>query len=316
MNKFEKRIAGLSWVKTGVYQTKQWSIPGFQGLPVYDVVRFIIKQINTVGIHDRAASIAFNFIMAIPASAIFLFTLLPYFPASERIFNELNRLISEAMPNPESRTLIISNLNDLFNTPKTGLLSAGFVLALYYSSNAMSGIIRAFDRSLPNKRKGHFFTNRLRALRLTMILLLLLVGTILLTIGQGDIFKKFLYSINVKRSTTIFLVSIVRLIITVFLFLISIALIYKYAPSVHKRWKLFSPGAILATVLIMLATWVISVWAENFANYNQVYGSVGALLLVMLLMFYNALMLLVGFELNVSIHHLKYQAEKRNRSEQ
>lgn len=295
-------------------KSKVWSIPGFAGIPIYDVVHFIVGQINTIGLRDRASSIAFNFIMAIPASAIFLFTLLPYFPASERIFNELNRLISEAMPNPESRELIVSNLNELLNIPKTGLLSIGFVVAVYYSSNAMAGIIRAFDKSLPEKRKGNFFIYRWRAIRLTMVLLLLLVGTIILTIGQGELFKKLLLSFEIRRATTIFWLGIIRFLLTISLFLFSIAFIYKYAPSVHKRWNLISPGAILATVLIMIATWLFSIWAQNFAAYNKVYGSVGALLLIMLLMFYNALMLLIGYELNVSIHYLKWQAEKRKKN--
>lgn len=311
MNRLEKKIVEMNWVKYLVLKSKVWSIPGFAGLPIYDVIQFIISQINTVGLRDRAAAIAFNFIMAIPATAIFLFTLLPYFPASERIFNELNRFISEAMPNPESRELIISNLNDLFNTPKTGLLSIGFILAIYYSSNAMAGIIRAFDKSLQQKRAGNFFTYRWRAIRLTMVLILMLVGTIILTIGQGELFKKILQQLDIRRSTTIFWLSVIRFLLTVSLFLFSIAFIYKYAPSVHKRWRLISPGAILATLLIMLATWLFSVWAQSFATYNKVYGSVGALLLVMLLMFYNALMLLIGYELNVSIHHLKAQADRR-----
>ncbi len=308
-----QKIVEAKWIKFLLKKSKAWSIPGFAGLPIYDVVHFIVGQINTVGLRDRASSIAFNFIMAIPASAIFLFTLLPYFPFSERIFNELNRLISEAMPNPESRELIVTNLNELLNIPKNGLLSLGFILALYYSSNAMAGIIRAFDKSLPEKRKGNFFIYRWRAIRLTMVLLLLLVGTIILTIGQGELFKKLLLSFEIRRTTTIFWLGVIRFLLTVSLFLFSIALIYKYAPSVHKRWKLISPGAILATVLIMLATWLFSIWAQSFATYNKVYGSVGALLLVMLLMFYNALMLLIGYELNVSIHHLKWQADKRKK---
>ncbi len=314
MNRVEKKIIETKWISFLLIKSKVWSIPGFAGIPIYDVVHFIVGQINTIGLRDRASSIAFNFIMAIPASAIFLFTLLPYFPASERIFNELNRLISEAMPNPESRELIVSNLNELLNIPKTGLLSIGFVVAVYYSSNAMAGIIRAFDKSLPEKRKGNFFIYRWRAIRLTMVLLLLLVGTIILTIGQGELFKKLLLSFEIRRATTIFWLGIIRFLLTISLFLFSIAFIYKYAPSVHKRWNLISPGAILATVLIMIATWLFSIWAQNFAAYNKVYGSVGALLLIMLLMFYNALMLLIGYELNVSIHYLKWQAEKRKKN--
>jgi membrane protein len=107
-----------------------------------------------------------------------------------------------------------------------------------------------------------------------------------------------------------------RWIIVVLLFLYSIAFIYKFAPSIQKRWKLLSPGAVFATILMILTTYLFSVWAQNFSNYNKFYGSIGTVLMMMLLIYINSLVLLIGFEVNVSISYLRLQAEKRLVEEQ
>ncbi|HVX25665.1 MAG TPA: YihY/virulence factor BrkB family protein, partial [Parafilimonas sp.] len=121
----------------------------------------------------------------------------------------------------------------------------------------------------------------------------------------------FLNWLGVSKTEKNFWTDLLRWIIVIVLFLFSIAYIYKYAPSVYKRWRLISPGAIFATFLIVLTTWVFSIWAQNFSSYNRVYGSIGALLIVMLLIFINSLMLLIGYELNVSISYLKSKNEDK-----
>ncbi len=311
MTKFENFIVTHQPFKFLIKRSKTLILPGFSGLCLYDVARFFGKQVTRIGIRDRAAAIAFNFIMALPAGAIFLFTLIPYFPIARNLQDELFKFIEDVMPNSESRTLIMTTMLDLFNKPKTGLLSVGFILALYYSSNAMLGIIRTFDASLLTKRKRNFLHRRLRAIKLTLVLILLLIATMLLSLGQGNLFTTFLNWLGVNKTEKNFWTDLLRWIIVIILFLFSIAYIYKYAPSVYKRWRLISPGAIFATFLIVLTTWVFSIWAQNFSSYNRVYGSIGALLIVMLLIFINSLMLLIGYELNVSISYLKSKKEDK-----
>jgi membrane protein len=91
----------------------------------------------------------------------------------------------------------------------------------------------------------------------------------------------------------------------------AIACIYKYGPAVHKRWSLFSPGTLLATFLTILITVLFSYWVNNFGTYNKVYGSIGTVMILMLLIYFNSLVLLIGYELNVSIHHLRVMAGER-----
>jgi membrane protein len=311
LTKFERFLVSLPPIAYLVKKSKVWALPGVKELCLYDVVIFFFGQVNKLGLRDRASAIAFNFIMAIPAAAIFLFTLIPYFPIAKNMQDELFKFIQEVLPNSESRELIMTTMLDLFNKQKTGLLSIGFILALFYSSNAMLGIIRTFDRSLTTKRKKTFMQKRLRAIKLTLVLVLLLIVTILLCIGQGALFASFLHWLGVSTKHRNFWTDSLRWIIVIMTFFFSIAYIYKYAPSIPKRWKLWSPGAVFATFLIVLTTWVFSIWAQHFSSYNRVYGSIGALLIIMLLIFINSLMLLIGYELNISIIYLKLKAEER-----
>ena len=273
--------------------------------------KVFFSQVNRIGLRDRASAIAFNFIMAIPAAAIFLFTLIPYFPIAKNMQDELFDFIQDVLPNTESRELIMTTMLDLFNKEKTGLLSIGFILALFYSSNAMLGIIRTFDASLVEKRKKKFMQRRLRAIKLTLVLILILIATILISIGQGALFAHFLKWLGVSTSEKTFWTELLRWFIVISLFFFSIGYIYKYAPSIPKRWRLWSPGAVFATFLIVLTTWLFSIWAQNFSSYNKVYGSIGALLITMLLIFINSLMLLIGYELNVSINYLRQKIDKK-----
>ena len=312
MTKFENFLANLPPVAFLIRRSKVIILPGFHNLCLYDVVKFFVSQVNRIGLRDRASAIAFNFIMAIPAAAIFLFTLIPYFPIAKNIQGELFKFIQDVLPNTESRTLIMTTMNDLFDKQKTGLLSVGFILALFYSSNAMLGIIRTFDASLMEKKKKKFMQRRLRAIKLTVVLILILIATILISIGQGALFVRFLNWMGVSNSEKNFWTELLRWALVILLFFLSIAYIYKYAPSIPKRWRLWSPGAVFATFLIVLTTWLFSIWAQNFSSYNRIYGSIGALLITMLLIFINSLMLLIGYELNVSINYLRQKIDRKH----
>lgn len=280
-------------------------LPGMEGLPLYDVMRYFFKQVNKMNLNERAAAISYHFIMAIPAACIFLFTLLPYLPVSKQISMELFRFVRDLTPDKETRALVITFLDDFFNKPKTGLLSIGFILAIFYSSNAVMGIIRTFDRSLPHSYKSNFIRKRLRAMRLTTLVIFLILGTLLISLGQGTLFRFIMQSLNITSEGVKWLIRSLRWVVIVFLFLYGIGIIYRYAPSVKKRWKILSPGAFFATFLTILVTYGFSIWVQNFSNYNKVYGSIGTLLIIMLLVFLNSLILLIGFELNVSITLLK-----------
>jgi len=295
-------------------KSKHWYLPGFEGVPLYDVGRFFLGQVKTVGLTERASAIAYNFIMAIPPSFLFLFTLIPHLPFIKKkdILKQLTLIIKDIIPAEGYNKNIINFIDDtFFKTPVFGLLSFGLLLALFFASNAMMGIMRSFNKNYIGfaKRKG--LHDRWVAIRLTTLIFGLVLGCLILLITQGAALKWF----GLKSEFWRYLILYARWIVIIALVFYSIAFIYKYAPAVHKKWRLVSPGSILATFLCILATLGFSEFVNNFGSYNALYGSIGTIIVLMALIFINSLVLLIGFELNVSIKSLRAIAERRDAHE-
>jgi membrane protein len=264
-----------------------------------------------VGLNDRARSIAFSFLMAVPAATIFLCTLIPYLPVSKKLTFQLLQLTKEITPNQNTFSLVSNFLNDFLNKQRGGLLSIGLFVALYYASNAMIGLMRSFNKSLPPQTPKNFFENRLVAIQLTLVMILLLIGCIVILVTQDELLKYIFKALNVHRRSMKGLVKSLRWVVIIPLFYFTIAFIYRHAPSIQKKWRLISPGTTLATILMILLTFLFSFWVNNFGTYNKVYGSIGTILILMIVIYFNAMILLIGFELNVSIHSLKEKAHLR-----
>ena len=315
MTKLHRKIIEFPPCAFAVKKSKNIIMPGFKGLPLYDVVIFFFRQINKIGLNERAAAISFNFIMAIPAACIFIFTLVPYLPIGKQFNVELLKLTKELTPNQTTYLFVKDFLDDFFGRQRGGLLSFGILLVLYYASNAMMGIIRTFDKSIAQTR-GWFLHKRWRAIQLTFLLLLLVIGSILILIGQEQLAVLLKKIFGMKRRATIPWWNGLRWFLIVALLFYGIGLIYKFAPSVHKRWKIVSPGSIFATILFMITTMLFSYWVNNFASFNKVYGSIGTVLIIMTLVYFNSMVLIIGFELNVSITYLLTHAEERKKKEE
>jgi membrane protein len=296
--------APIQWI---LRWSKTHSLPGFQQLPIYDVVLFFMGQVRAIGMTERASAIAFNFFMAIPPAIIFLFTLIPFFPITQAFQEELYSLIRDVIPGEKDNAVLINFLSDFINRPRSGLLSVGFLLSLFFSSNAMMGIMRSFDQNYAGftKRKG--WQKRSVALKITIMLYLFVIGSVAVLVAREAVLRW----LGISDLTILRWIDNLRWIVIILLYFLCISFIYKYAPSVHKKWKLINPGSILATGLMLLMTLAFSWWVSNFAAYNQIYGSISTVLIIMILFFVNSLFLLIGFELNVSIQSLLQRAIDR-----
>ncbi|HTQ66388.1 MAG TPA: YihY/virulence factor BrkB family protein, partial [Puia sp.] len=292
-------------------KSKKIFLPGFQGVPLYDVAVFFNNQVRKIGLNDRARSIAFSFLTAIPAATIFICTLIPYLPVSKKITKQLLQLTKDITPNQNTYQLVSNFLNDFLQKPRTGLLSFGFLLALFYASNAMMGMMRSFNKSLIYNNRRNLLQARWMAIKLTLLLFLLVVGSVMILVTQDQLLRNLLKWMHIRIRSYKWLFATLRWVVIIPLFYFCIAFIYKYAPSVNKRWKLSSPGTLLATFLFIITTFVFSYWVNRFGTYNKVYGSIGSILILMLLVYFDSMILLIGYELNVSIHHLKVNAEDR-----
>lgn len=310
----ERIILNSPPVRFLVNKSKHILLPGFDGVPLYDVIIFFRDQVKRVGLTERASAVSFNFIMAIPPTCLFLFTIIPHLPfiRTKALVGQLHGIIRDIIPAGEYNRQIIEFVDSfLLGDPKVGLLSLGFVLLIFFASNGMMGLMRSFNKNYIGFEKRTELHTRWMAIKLTSLLMGLLVLCLLLLITQGIVLKWM----GIESQSLRTFIRSIRWVFIVALIFYAISFIYKYAPSIQKRWKLVSPGSILATFLSILTTLGFSLFINNFGKYNALYGSIGTIIVLMTIIYINSLVLLIGYELNVSIHSLKAMAAEREKQE-
>jgi membrane protein len=291
-------------------KSKKWYLPGFQGLALYDVIQFFRTQLKTHGLSERAAAVSYNFIMALPPSLLFIFTLIPNLPfiSKKMIKLQLHNIILDVIPNKLYNKQVITFFDSFIDGNKIGLLSFGLLLTLFFASNGMMGIMRSFNKKYLGFERRRGIVVRLLALRLTILIFSLLFAYLILLIMEGALLKMV-----VKNSSWRDIIGYTRWIFIVLLVYLIIGFIFKYAPAIRKKWNFTTPGTLLATILSLAASLGFSIFVNNFGKYNALYGSIGTIMMVMALIYINSLALLIGFELNVSIHSLKVMQADRER---
>lgn len=299
--KIEKRLVTTTPVKVLIKRSKETFIPGFSGISLFEVWPRFVRQLRQTSLLERASGISFNVVMAIPPTLIFIFTLIPYLPISTQFIQELFFLIRTIIPGRENNGAIIAFLDDFLNRPRGELLSFGLLLALFFSSNAMMGILRSFDKNYEGFGDPTGLQKRSMALQLTLLVFVLFFMCLLLLIAQGVV----LQWIGIKSYGLRLLIVNARWFIIFLLVFFSISFIYRHGPPLKDKWPYVTPGSVFATTLTFIATTLVSFWINNFANYNKLYGSISAIMILMILIYVNAVVILVGFELNVTIASLK-----------
>ena len=305
LKKIKRFFISSTPVNTVVSGSKSIYLPGLSGFSLFEIWNAFVAQLRKNSLAERAAAISYNMVMAIPPTLVFVFTLIPYLPISNQFIQELYVLIRDLVPGKENNTVIIEFLEDFLQQPRNGLLSLGLLLALLFSSNAMMGILRSFDRDYEGFKKRRTIRKRQTAVLLTIVSFVLFFIFILLLIAQGAV----LHWIGIKSSALRILIVNVRWVIILLLIFYIIGIIYRHGPPNTKKWPFITPGSIFATSLMLLATFLFSFYVENFGSYNKLYGSISAIFILMTLIFVNALVILMGFELNVAIYNLKRKKE-------
>jgi len=313
MTKIERLILKLPVIRFLAEKSKKIILPGFGGVPLYEVLAFFWAEVKKEGLNERAAAISYNFIMAIPPTCLFLFTLVPNLPfvPSKTIQKELHVLINDIIPATQHNVNLIKFVDSFFASSKVGLLSFGFLLLIFFASNGMIGLMRSFNKSSIGFSRRTGLQSRWMAIKLTFLIMSLLLGCLVLLIMQGTVITW----LGLKNNILVIFFSTFRWVFMLGLIFYTFAFIYKYAPAVTKRWRLVSPGSVLGACFSILATIGFSLFVNNFGRYNALYGSIGTVIVLMIVIYINSLALLIGYELNASIYSLKAMAEERERLE-
>lgn len=298
--KISTRLEQLPIVNKIIEWTKRSSLPGFDGVPIYDVVIFLFQETKKDDIITRANSMAFSFFLALFPTLIFLFTCLPLMPFSANYLAIFEESITGVLP-INAENYLLNMMRDIMSIQRGGLLSIGFVLAMIFASNGMNALLRGFNKSYEiSYFSRNFYKNRLVALKLTFILIILFISSIILIVGSKQLFNYLFEFINAGNYGKLGL-KLLRWMIVLFLFYASISVIYRYGPALKRKFKFITPGATMATLFSIMSSLGFAAFVNNFGTYNKIYGSIGALIVIMLWLQINCFILLAGYELNASI---------------
>jgi len=161
---------------------------------------------------------------------------------------------------------VFDTVEDVALNPRFGLLSLGFILAIFFASNGVLSMMNSFDKSYAHTfKRRSIFWKRILAVGLTFLVFILVIFSVLLIV-LGQIFLNRIFDW-----------------------------------VTYRRFRVFSAGATLATILSIISSIGFSYFVESFDTYNKLYGSIGTIIVTMLWIQINAFVLLVGFELNASI---------------
>lgn len=300
--KIEENLSKVPVVNLLVAFGKKIKIPGLEGLSLYDVIEMYIIGIVRGALTTRAGGIAFSFFMAIFPFLLFILTLIPYIPI-EGFQDGLFSMIKDGLP-PETFDAVKSVIDDIINNQYGGLLSFGFLLSIFLMTNGVNAIFGSFEYSYHINEYRNNFRAYFIALGVSLLLSVFLIVTVAMII---------LYQIALAKIDEIGWINTSDLNLFYYgrgmLFLIMIftivSLLFRYGTKQGKGIKFFSAGAILTTVLSLFFFYLFGIYVVKFATYNQLYGSIGTLLILMLFVWLNSVILLLGFELNASISRLK-----------
>ena len=296
---------GLYWrpVRTFLHIIRKLILPGFQGVPLFDVLTFFIRGLLKGSIINRAKALSFSFIMALFPMMLFMFTLLPYFPI-QGIQEELYTNLQEILPT-NIYSSVIRTVNEVFNHKHNTLLSIGFLATVIVSVNGMDSIIQAFNQSSNTLENRSFLRRKLICFYLVFVLYILIVVVLSIMLGYKKLMFYLIDTSVLTKNFWYYALNVGRWIISIAMTVGIISSIYYIAPVKKQRLGFFSAGSTLATILFFWATSGFNFYISNFSRYNALYGSIGTLIIFLLWVYLCACILLIGYELNISIANSK-----------
>jgi len=305
----EERLDKIPVINLVVRFLKKIKLPGFEGLSVYDLLEMYTIGIVQGALTTRASAIAFNFFTAIFPFLLFIIIIIPVIPF-ENFQVEFLDFLDSFLP-PQTSDFFHENIFDNINVDSQGgLLWAILILSIVLMANGVSAVFSGFEYSYHKQLTRSVFKQYLYALGVAIILAFLLI----ITVGVFGYFQIYIIqplyeSISGKELETSqtglsWIVFGKYMFFTVMLY-IATATLYYFGTKEGRHSKFFSVGALFTTLLILLTSYLFGVYIENFSKYNELYGSIGALLILLFYLWLNSNILLLGYELNASLQQLK-----------
>ncbi len=297
----EEKLLKIPVVSWFVRLFKKIKVPGLEGMSLYDVLEMYVIGIVQGALTSRAGGVAFSFFMALFPFALFILTLIPFIPI-EGFQEGFMQFIDQALP-PKTSESVDLVLQDIANNKYGGLLSFGFVLSMFLMTNGINSLFGGFEYTYHKIQTRSILKQYFVSFAVSLVLALLL----LLTVAVIIYFKIAIDNLTERGyvSDELFWIEIGRYIIVFAMLFTTVGLFYFFGTKEGRIISFFSPGAILTTLLIIVNFKIFGIYIKKFAQYNELYGSIGTLLVLMLFIWLNSIILLLGFELNAAIIGLK-----------
>ena len=297
------KIPILNWI---VKFLKKFKLPGFEGLSTYDLLEMYVIGVFKGALTTRASAIAFSFFTAIFPFLLFIIILIPYIPFENFKIDFLGFLDSILPPQTSDffNQNIFENIN---NTNTGGLLSTVFLISMFLMANGVNAVFSGFESSYHQQLNRNFIKQYIYAFGVAIILVILLILTVI-GFGYAQIYliHPVLERFNAGDATNeLFCFSFAKYFFFVLMTYLSMATLYYFGTKDGKLSSFFSVGALFTTFLILLTSYLFGLYIENFSTYNELYGSIGALLILLFYFWLNANIILLGHELNSSLQLLK-----------
>lgn len=305
----EDKLDKIPVVKTLARLSKRAKLPGLDGLSFYDLLELYITGIVKGALGTRASAIAFSFFMAIFPFLLFVLIVIPYVPIDDFKI-EFLRFLESFLPPKTSDFFFESIFDGIDNSQRGGLISSVFVLSIALTANGVNALFSGFQNSYHQQLSRNVFRQYLVALGVALILALLLIFTIA-ALGYFQIFvvQKVIDAVYNEGSDnagqTVYWFNIAKYLFFIFIIYIATATMYYFGTREGKFSKFFSIGASFTTFLIIILSFLFGIYIENFGQYNKLYGSIGALLILMIYLWLNANILLLGYDLNAVLNKLR-----------
>jgi membrane protein len=297
----EERLNKIPVVRNLVAWAKKVTFKKMQGLSLYDILELYIIGIIEGAFTNRAAAVAFNFFMAIFPFLLFILNLIPYMPL-ENFQEDFFKFLSENVP-PNTFDAIHEIIQDILSNSNKGLLSSGFILAIFLMANGVNSMLAGFENSYHITITRSFVRQYLVSMMLGICFSLILLITVALIV----VTEVFVNALEYVYFDSVQIMIWFRYAFVILMVLFCSSILFRYGSKQFKKTSFISIGSIISTVLILLASYGFGIYVQQFARYNELYGSIGTLLVVMIYIWLICMILLLGFELNAAINRLKLE---------
>ena len=296
---------------------KQIKLPGFEGLSIYDLMELYIRGVVKGALTTRASAIAFSFFTAIFPFLLFVIILIPYIPINNFQVEFLD-FLNSFLP-PQTSGFFEENIfENISGSGGAGLLSSVFLLSMLLMANGVNAVFSGFENSYHEQLTRNVFKQYLYALGIALILAILVLLTVAV-FGYfqiyilGPIYERFSGQILADTNSGVGWINFAKYMFFVLMVYLATATLYYFGTKEGRNTRFFSIGALLTTLLIILTSYLFGIYINNFSQYNKLYGSIGGLLILLLYLWLNSNILLLGYELNASLQYLKKQPKAKKR---